>query len=166
MFIFVQGNLSKWLKKVGDPVEPGDVLAAIETDKATVDFEMQEEGFVAALLYEEGTKDIELGKIVAILVENEEDVAAFADYNPNAAEAAPAAPAEAAPAEAAPAEAAPAQQAAAPTGGAPVKAAGDRVFVSPLAKKLASEGDLPLDGIQGTGPNHRIVAADVKEALA
>ena len=68
-------------------MNPGDVLAAIETDKATVDFEMQEEGFVAALCYPEGAKDVELGKVVAILVENKEDIAAFKDYDPEAASA-------------------------------------------------------------------------------
>lgn len=71
-----------WNKKVGDRVEPGDVLAGIETDKATVDFEMQEEGYVAALLYPEGAKDVPLGEIIAILVEEEADVAAFANYKP------------------------------------------------------------------------------------
>ena len=75
--ICFQGNISKWHKQVGDEVGPGDVLAAIETDKAVVDFEMQEEGYVAALLYPEGTKDVELGKIVAILVEEQADIAAF-----------------------------------------------------------------------------------------
>ena len=69
---------------------PGDVLAAIETDKAVVDFEMQEEGYVAAILFPEGAKDVELGKVVAVLVEDEADVAAFKDYQPGAAAAAPA----------------------------------------------------------------------------
>ena len=90
----MQGNLQKWLKAVGDEIAPGDVLAAITTDKAVVDFEMQEEGFVAALLYPEGAKDVPLGEIVAILVDDEADVAAFADYT---------AESEAAPAQAAPA---------------------------------------------------------------
>lgn len=75
-----KGNIQTWGKKVGDEIAPGDVLASIETDKAVVDFEMQEEGFVAKLLYPEGAKDIELGKIVAILVEDKADIAAFADY--------------------------------------------------------------------------------------
>ena len=66
--------------KIGDEIVPGDVLVSIETDKATVDYEMQDEGYVAALLYPEGTKDIELGKVLAILVDNKEDVAAFANY--------------------------------------------------------------------------------------
>ena len=68
------------MKQVGDSIKPGDILAQIETDKATVDFEMQEEGFVAKLLYPEGAKDIKLGQVVAIVVENKEDIAKFADY--------------------------------------------------------------------------------------
>lgn len=76
----MQGNIKSWGLKVGDAVEPGDVLASIETDKATVDYEMQEEGFIAKLLYPEGAMDVELGKTVAILVENESDIAAFANY--------------------------------------------------------------------------------------
>jgi pyruvate dehydrogenase E2 component (dihydrolipoamide acetyltransferase) len=75
-----KGNLAKWSKKEGDLVKPGDILASIETDKATVDFEMQEEGYIAKLLFPEGTKDIPLGTPVAILVENQEDVAKFKDY--------------------------------------------------------------------------------------
>jgi biotin carboxyl carrier protein len=77
-----KGNLKTWNKKVGEAVAPGDVLASIETDKAVVDFEMQEEGFVAKLLFEEGAQDVPLGTAVAILVEDEADVAAFANYTP------------------------------------------------------------------------------------
>ena len=86
----MQGNISKWIKQIGDEVGPGDVLAAIETDKATVDFEMQEEGYVAKLLYPEGAKDVPLGAVIAVLVENKEDVAAFANYDPSSAGSAPA----------------------------------------------------------------------------
>lgn len=84
------------MKQVGDEVAPGDVLAAIETDKAVVDFELQEEGYVAAILYPDGAKDVELGKIVAIIVEDKDDVAAFKDYDPSSAGSspAPAAPAQ------------------------------------------------------------------------
>lgn len=85
-----KGNIKEWNKKVGDEIVPGDVLAAIETDKAVVDFEMQEEGFVAKILYPAGAKDIELGKTVAILVENKEDIAAFANYSEESAGASPA----------------------------------------------------------------------------
>ena len=72
-----KGNLAKWLKKEGDSIKPGDILAQIETDKATVDFEMQEEGFVAKLLYPEGQKDIKLGEVVAIIVDSKDDIAKF-----------------------------------------------------------------------------------------
>lgn len=84
-----KGNLVSWGKQVGDEVVPGDVLASIETDKATVDYEMQEEGYVAKLMFPAGTNDVALGEIVAILVENKEDIAAFENYVPGAASAAP-----------------------------------------------------------------------------
>ena len=76
----LQGNIAKWLKKEGDKVGPGDILAQIETDKATVDFEMQEEGYIAKLLFPEGSKDVKLGTVVAILVDKQEDVGKFKDY--------------------------------------------------------------------------------------
>lgn len=88
------------MKKEGDSIKPGDILAQIETDKATVDFEMQEEGFIAKLLYPEGSKDVKLGEVVAIIVESKDDVSKFADFKAGA-------PAAAAPKkEAAPAKAA------------------------------------------------------------
>lgn len=80
MKYIVQGNIAKWLKKEGDEIKPGDLLASIETDKATVDFEMQEEGYIAKLLYPEGAKDVKLGEVVAIIVENKDDVSKFKDY--------------------------------------------------------------------------------------
>lgn len=67
--VTIQGNIAKWCKQIGDKVGPGDILASIETDKATVDFEMQEEGYVAQLLFPEGAKDVPLGTVIAILVE-------------------------------------------------------------------------------------------------
>merc|ERR1719266_32361 len=79
-----KGNIQKWHKSIGDEIAPGDALASIETDKAVVDFEMQEEGYVAALLYPEGAKDVELGKVVAIIVEEQSDIAAFANYSGDA----------------------------------------------------------------------------------
>lgn len=100
-----KGNLAKWNKKVGDKIGPGDVLASVETDKATVDFEMQEDGYVAHLVVPEGAKDITLGSPVAIIVSKKEHIAAFANYKPEAA----AAPAKATPAPVA--QATPIQQA-------------------------------------------------------
>ena len=135
-----QGNLKKWNKKVGDAIAPGDVLASIETDKAVVDFEMQEEGFVAALLYPEGTMDIELGKVVAIIVEDEADIAAFKDYKPGSG----AAPTKLAAAAAAP-ESAPASTSPSAAPQQRQAASGDRPFISPLAKKMAKEKGIALD---------------------
>ena len=77
------------MKQVGDEIAPGDVLASIETDKAVVDFEMQEEGFVAKLMFDAGAKDVPLGAAVAIIVENKEDVAAFANYDGSGASSTP-----------------------------------------------------------------------------
>lgn len=164
-----KGNLAKWCKKEGEEVGPGDILAEVETDKATVDFEMQEDGYVAKLLVEEGTQDIQLGELVAILVENEEDIAAFKDYTPEsdvgASEPAQeaAAPATPEPAQATPTPA-PAQTAT-PTPAAPAQtASGERVFASPFARKIASEEGVDLNTVQGTGPGGRIVAADLEGA--
>ena len=88
-----KGNIKEWNVKVGDEVSPGDVLCGIETDKAVVDYELQEEGFVAALLFDAGAKDVPLGTPLAIIVENKEDVAAFANYDGSAAAATPSTPA-------------------------------------------------------------------------
>lgn len=76
---------------MGDEIQPGDALASIETDKAVVDFEMQEEGYVAKLLFNEGAKDVPLGQAVAIIVERKEDIAAFANYDGSSTSAQPAA---------------------------------------------------------------------------
>ncbi len=142
-----KGNIAKWLKKEGDSIKPGDILAQIETDKATVDFEMQEEGYIAKLLYPEGAKDVKLGQVVAIIVDSKDDVAKFKDYSAGSGSAAPATPAapkkEAVAAEQPKASSQPAQAA------APQRSAstGDRVFASPLAKKVAAEKGLDLAGI-------------------
>lgn len=134
----MQGNIKKWNRKVGDEVKPGVVLASIETDKAAVDFEMQEEGYVAALLFPEGAKDVPLGTPIAILVEKKSDIAAFANYT--------AASASAPSQESTPAEAQPATKAAESQ---PVHHAapqdGSKIFVSPYAKKLANEKGIELN---------------------
>ena len=125
---------------MGDQIAPGDVLCSIETDKATIDYEMQDEGYVAKLFYEAGTKDIPLGKVLAILVDDKDDIAAFADYVAEEGGAAPAAPAAPAPT---PAAAAPTPAAAAPTptpaaASKPAASSGDRVFISPMAQNMAN----------------------------
>ncbi|KAJ3016847.1 pyruvate dehydrogenase complex dihydrolipoamide acetyltransferase component (E2) [Thoreauomyces humboldtii] len=81
-----QGNLGTWNKKVGDEVTPGEVLVEVETDKATMDLENQDDGFLGRIFLESGTKDVPVGKPIAILVENKEDVEAFADYVPESSE--------------------------------------------------------------------------------
>lgn len=152
-----KGNIASWKVKVGDKVKAGDVMAEVETDKATVAFESVEEGYIAKIIVGDGTQDVPVGTPVAVLAENEGDVAAFASFAGAAAEAAPkkAAPAAAAAAEPV-ADAAPAAAAASAS-------AGGRVIASPAARRVAAEQGVSLDGIQGTGPNSRILQADVQE---
>ena len=161
-----QGNIGVWHKKVGDKISPGDVLCSIETDKATVDFEMQDEGYIAAELFPAGTKDIPLGTPLVIIVDSAEDVAAFKDYKPTGgATPAPAKPA-AAPEKAAPATpSAPQKQAAASTRAATPSAGGSRVFASPLAQNLAQSSGIELASVAGSGPGGRIIKADIEDHL-
>jgi pyruvate dehydrogenase E2 component (dihydrolipoamide acetyltransferase) len=159
-----KGNLAKWLKKEGDKVKSGDVIAEIETDKATMEVEAVDEGTLAKIVVPEGTQDVPVNEIIAVLAGDGEDVkAAGAAPAPAAkpAEAPAAKPAAAAPAPkpAAPA-AAPAPQAAA----APRANGHDRVFSSPLARRLAREAGIELARISGSGPHGRIVARDVDDA--
>jgi pyruvate dehydrogenase E2 component (dihydrolipoamide acetyltransferase) len=149
-----EGKLAKWVKKEGDKVKSGDVLAEIETDKATMEVEAVDEGTLGKILVAEGTEGVAVNTRIAIILEDGEDASAL-----SAAPKAAAAPAAAAPAPAA--AAAPAPVAAAPA----AAASGDRVFASPLARRLASQGGLDLKAVAGTGPHGRIVKADVEAAL-
>lgn len=155
------GTLSSWGIAVGDEIIEGETaIAEIETDKAVVTFEATGiEGYVAKIFRAEGDKDIKLGEPLFIVVEEKEDVAKFADFTIADASGAGASPVAAAPAAAA---AAPVAAAAAVTGAA--VASGDRVFISPLAKKIAGEQGINVDQLAGTGtgPKGRVVAADVK----
>ncbi|KAG7805782.1 hypothetical protein KL921_005314 [Ogataea angusta] len=159
-----QGNIVKWHKKVGDALQPGESIAEVETDKASMDFEFQEEGFLAKILVPDGTQDIPVGKPVAVYVEESGDVAAFEGFT--AADAGDAgAPAASEPAkEEAPApkkepkEAPKESQQAKKSSPAP----SGRIFASPLAKNIALEKGISLKQIKGTGPNGRIVAKDVE----
>ncbi|KAJ1964121.1 pyruvate dehydrogenase complex dihydrolipoamide acetyltransferase component (E2) [Dipsacomyces acuminosporus] len=165
-----QGNVGQWQKKVGDKVEPGDVLVEIETDKAQMDFEFQEEGYLAKILAETGTKDLGIDTPIAVIVENESDIAAFADFS--LAEANVESPAASASADQAPSAAAPAAptpSAAPAASSAPISATtegGDRIFASPLAKTLAKEKGIDLSQVKGTGPRGRIVKADIESFVA
>ena len=161
-----KGNLAKWLKKEGDKVKSGDVIAEIETDKATMEVEAVDEGTIARILVPEGTQDVPVNDIIAVMAGDGEDMkAAGAAPAPaaKAAEAPAAKPAVAAPAPApkpATPAAAPAPQAvAAPQGNGHA-----RVFSSPLARRLAKEAGIELARINGSGPHGRIVARDVEDA--
>ncbi|WP_316233545.1 pyruvate dehydrogenase complex dihydrolipoamide acetyltransferase [Bradyrhizobium sp. SZCCHNPS2010] len=170
-----KGNLAKWLKKEGDKVKSGDVIAEIETDKATMEVEAVDEGTLAKILVPEGTQDVAVNDVIAVLAGDGEDVKAAGSAAPAKApqaEKAPsaeapkpvAAPAPAAaPAAAAKPAAAPAPQAVAP---APQMNGHERVFSSPLARRLAKDAGIDLSRISGTGPHGRVIARDVEEAKA
>lgn len=172
-----EGNLAKWLVKEGDKVAPGDVIAEIETDKATMEVEAVDEGTVAKLVVPAGTEAVKVNALIAILAADGEDVAEAAKGG-NAAPAASQAKAEApkqevAKAEAPKEEAAPAKaekpaadQASAPSTPAPVAKSGERIFASPLARRLAKEAGLDLTAVSGSGPHGRIVKTDVEKAAA
>ncbi|WP_159006050.1 pyruvate dehydrogenase complex dihydrolipoamide acetyltransferase [Bradyrhizobium sp. S69] len=168
-----KGNLAKWLKKEGDKVKSGDVIAEIETDKATMEVEAVDEGTIAKILVPEGTQDVPVNDVIAVLASDGEDVKAAgagAAPAPKAAEAPAPKPAAApAPAAAAPAAKAPAPAAApapAPKAAAPAAQANghDRTFSSPLARRLAKEAGIELGRITGSGPHGRVIARDVAEA--
>ena len=150
-----EGTLAKWLVKEGDTVQSGDLLAEIETDKATMEFEAVDEGVIGKLLIAEGTEGVKVNTPIAIIGEEGEDMSA------------PATPAAAAPA-AAPAEAAaPAAAAAsAPAPAAPAAKDGSRLFATPLARRIAKDKGLDLANIKGSGPHGRIIKADVENATA
>ena len=155
-----EGTLAKWLVKEGDTVQSGDLLAEIETDKATMEFEAVEEGVIGKLMVAEGTEAVAVNTVIAVMLEEGESAGDIAAA-PTAASAAPAAEIAAPAAE--PAVAAE-PVAAAPAPAAPAAADGTRVFASPLARRIAADKGLDLAQITGTGPKGRIVKADVEAA--
>jgi pyruvate dehydrogenase E2 component (dihydrolipoamide acetyltransferase) len=182
-----KGNLARWLKKEGDTVKSGDVIAEIETDKATMEYEAVDEGTLAKIVVPEGTQDVAVNAVIAVLAGEGEDVKA-------AASSAAKAPAPAAKAPEKKAESAPHPAPAAPPspkgggisapaaqphpsprsgeGGAATAAAGERaqashgnrIFASPLAKRLAKEAGIDLALVQGSGPHGRVIARDIDAA--
>ncbi|MFQ5618135.1 MAG: pyruvate dehydrogenase complex dihydrolipoamide acetyltransferase [Rhodospirillales bacterium] len=164
-----EGTLAKWLKKEGDAVDSGDVIAEIETDKATMELEVIDEGVLGRILVPEGTTGVQVNQTVALLLEEGEDASAL--------DAAAAAPPPAPPPQEAPAPA-PAPSAAPPEAPRPAPSAppatpppqaappGRRVFASPLARRLAGEAGLDLAAVPGTGPHGRIVKSDIEAAVA
>ncbi|AIQ88964.1 pyruvate dehydrogenase complex dihydrolipoamide acetyltransferase [Methylobacterium oryzae] len=177
-----KGNLAKWLKKEGDAVKSGDVLAEIETDKATMEVEAIDEGVLAKILVPEGTADVPVNDLIAIIAAEGEDVSeAAAGGAPKAASNGAAKP-DAKPEPKADASAAnqnttpggghmgyervnAAPEGAQP-GGAPQASTGGRVFASPLARRIAKQEGVDLGAVQGSGPHGRIIARDVQAAKA
>lgn len=161
-----EGNLAKWLVKEGDTVKAGDVIAEIETDKATMEVEAVDEGVIAKLVVPAGTEAVKVNAVIAILAEEGEDVGAAASgagaAAPAKAEAAPAPKAEAATAAA---TAAPAASTAA-VAQAPAASTGERVFASPLARRLAKDAGLDITAVTGSGPKGRVVKSDVEKAVS
>jgi pyruvate dehydrogenase E2 component (dihydrolipoamide acetyltransferase) len=169
-----KGNLAKWLKKEGDKVKSGDVIAEIETDKATMEVEAVDEGTIAKILVAEGTQDVPVNDVIAVLAGDGEDVktagAGATSAPPKAAPPAQA-PAAAAPAASPPPSAAPAAKAPPPAAAPAPQAASTpqtnghaRIFSSPLARRLAKESGIEVARINGTGPHGRVIARDVEEA--
>lgn len=154
-----EGTLAKWLKKEGDTVKAGEVIAEIETDKATMEVEAVDEGKIGKILIAAGTSNVPVNTAIAVLLEDGEDASAMS--------AAPATPkAAAAPQATTPTATAPTSAPAAATPAAPVAASGDRVFASPLARRIADQKGLDLKSVKGTGPHGRIVKSDVENAKA
>ncbi|CAB4327023.1 MULTISPECIES: pyruvate dehydrogenase complex dihydrolipoamide acetyltransferase [unclassified Brucella] len=164
-----EGNLSKWLVKEGDKVAPGDVIAEIETDKATMEVEAVDEGTVAKIVVPAGTEGVKVNALIAVLAEEGEDVAAAAKGAGAAAKAeAPKEepkPAEAKKEAAAPA-AAPAPARSEQPAAAPAANKGERVFASPLARRIAKDAGVDISAVKGSGPHGRVVQRDVEAALA
>ncbi len=174
-----EGNLARWLKHEGDPVSPGDVLAEIETDKATMEIEAVDEGRLGRILIGDGTEGVAVNTPIALLLEEGEDASASA------------APPPAAPAKAAPVESAGETGASVPAAGGgkaqtapsttPTAAAaaatptvakagngadrGGRIFASPLAKRMAEQAGIDLGLLQGSGPHGRIIKVDIERAI-
>jgi pyruvate dehydrogenase E2 component (dihydrolipoamide acetyltransferase) len=178
-----KGNLAKWLKKEGDAVKTGDVIAEIETDKATMEYEAIEDGTLAKIVVPEGTNDVPVNQLIAVLAQEGEDVKAAAAAAAKAGPAAkPPSAAQAAPKPAQPAIPSIAKEPkappppAAPRAPSPQRGNGggegsrtdshtpNRVFSSPLARRLAKEAGLDIGRVQGSGPHGRIVARDVAAA--
>ncbi|MEP3638643.1 MAG: pyruvate dehydrogenase complex dihydrolipoamide acetyltransferase [Paracoccaceae bacterium] len=152
-----EGTLAKWLVKEGDTVASGDLLAEIETDKATMEFEAVDEGTIGKILVADGTEAVKVNTPIAILLEEGESADDIGTAPAKAPEAAVAKPADAP---------APAAVATAPAPAAPKAADGTRLFASPLARRIAAQKGVDLSQLKGSGPRGRIVKADVEAAEA
>ncbi|WP_131117491.1 pyruvate dehydrogenase complex dihydrolipoamide acetyltransferase [Lichenihabitans psoromatis] len=181
-----KGNLSKWLKKEGDTIKSGDVIAEIETDKATMEVEAVDEGTLAKIVVPEGTADVDVNAVIGVIAAEGEDVKTIASQSIDAAPAAKAAPEAAPETKAEPATVEQGAAISAPQGlrgerepaNVPMASKGEetaardavdlgaQIFASPLARRIAKDGNLDLSQVNGSGPHGRIVERDVKAALA
>ncbi|MDX8491976.1 pyruvate dehydrogenase complex dihydrolipoamide acetyltransferase [Mesorhizobium sp. VK22B] len=166
-----EGNLAKWLVKEGDKVSPGDVIAEIETDKATMEVEAVDEGTVAKLVVPAGTEGVKVNAVIAILAGEGEDASAAAKADGAAAPKAEASKADAPKAEAPKEAPKPAAAASAPAKAEPAPVAnghagGERVFASPLARRIAKDAGVDVGALAGSGPHGRVVKIDVETAIA
>jgi pyruvate dehydrogenase E2 component (dihydrolipoamide acetyltransferase) len=163
-----KGNLAKWLKKEGDKIKSGDVIAEIETDKATMEVEAADEGTLARIVVPEGSADVPVNKVIAVLAGEGEDVKSAAASTGQSAAAPKAAPQPPKPAEAPKAaiDAKPAPEPAMPqrAASAETSPSGPRMFSSPLARRLAKDAGIDVSRIQGSGPHGRVIARDVEAA--
>lgn len=170
-----KGNLAKWVKKEGDTVKSGDVIAEIETDKATMEVEAVDEGVLAKILVPEGTADVPVNQPIALIAGEGEDPKSVTAPAATAPAPAPAPKAEAAPAPKAeahaPASPAPVPQvapapapASRPNG--PTAGQGTRIFASPLARRIAKDAGIDLASVQGSGPHGRVIEKDVRSAMS
>ena len=150
-----EGKLARWVKREGETVNSGDVIAEIETDKATMEVEAVDEGVLGKILVAEGSEHVAVNTPIAMILVEGEDAKALTAGTPAPAKAVAPAPAAPAAAPAAPPSPSPA---------APAQAAGARIFASPLAKRMAAEAGLDLAAIKGSGPRGRIIKADVEAA--
>ncbi len=156
-----KGNLAKWLKKEGDKVKSGDIIAEIETDKATMEVEAVDEGILAKILVPAGSQDVAVNEVIALIAGEGEDVGSVAAGGSSPTRAPKAAAPVTAPADATPVPTMSVAQ-------APVAAAthGAKVFASPLAKRIAKDSGVDISKIAGSGPHGRVIERDVKAALA
>src|SRR5450830_530772 len=173
-----KGNLARWLKKEGDKIKSGDIIAEIETDKATMEYEAVDEGTLAKIVVPEGTQDVAVNAVIAVLAAEGEDVKAAAAGAKSAPAPKPAASSFETPAARAPQDEAkkasqpvpkPAPRpevarSAVSKDAGPSVSASNRIFSSPLARRLAKEANIDLNRVQGSGPHGRVIARDIDAA--
>jgi pyruvate dehydrogenase E2 component (dihydrolipoamide acetyltransferase) len=165
-----EGTLAKWLVKEGDEVSSGDLLAEIETDKATMEFEAVDEGTIGKILIDEGTEGVKVNTPIAVLLEEGEtaddiDASAEPKSAPASSSAAPAEPSDQTePAQGYGRGSGPEKAPDTPAPAAPTDAKGERIFASPLARRIAAQKGVDLASVTGSGPHGRIVKADVDSA--